>query len=104
MIAGMGASGSTYDWSWMYPNVAWAKRMGYSTAPVRPAIETLKALTGYFSILLDDEEKLSHQVNLLNSPGSELQSTTVRDVILQEIEHAHMHLRDVAEIRTRHSR
>src|SRR5688572_19136236 len=52
IIAALGASGSTYDWSWLWPDPAWAKRLGYDKAPVGPALEALKGLIGHISNLV----------------------------------------------------
>jgi len=45
MIAGLAKSGCIYDWSWVTPDASWMQRVGYDTAPVRPALETFTALS-----------------------------------------------------------
>ena len=53
VIAALGKSGCTYDWSWLNPDLAWMERMGYKAAPVAPATETLRVLTRHLSAVIE---------------------------------------------------
>jgi hypothetical protein len=99
VIAGLAQSGCTYDWSWVNPDRSWMERAGYSSAPVAPAIETLKALCRYISELVGRSDARRHDVKLLDAPGADLRVATIEEVILQEVEHAQEHLRDIAHTR-----
>ena len=52
VIAAVGKSGCTYDWSWLNPDRLWMERMGYTRAAVTPAIDALTALGRYVGSLL----------------------------------------------------
>ena len=104
VVAALAQSGCTYDWSWMMPNASWMKRIGYDTAPVGPALETLKVLCRHISGLISVSPDASRrQVKLRDAPGAKLRTMTVDDVLRQEVEHAEEHLRDVAETRRKHA-
>lgn len=103
IIAALGASGSMYDWSWLYPDTAWCKRLGYDTAPVAPAIETLRALSRHMAnIVSGSKDALSRQVKLFDTPGAEPYTMTVEDILRQEVEHADEHIRNISGTRNRH--
>ncbi len=103
VIAALGASGSTYDWSWLYPDTAWCKRLGYDSAPVAPAIETLRALSRHIAnIISASDDTLSRDVKLFDTPGDEPYSRTVEELLRQEVEHADEHLRNILKLRKRH--
>lgn len=105
VIAAMGKSGCTYDWSWLNPDAAWMERMGYGSAPVGPALEMLRALGRHLSGLLGAAPDASRrEVKLIDAPGAELRAMTVEEVLRQEAEHAQEHLRGVLETRKRHGR
>src|SRR6185369_823053 len=88
----------TYDWSWVWPNVAWMQRMGYNSAPIAPALKTLRALCEYYAVLITRiPDALSREVQLLDSPGAKIYSKTVEDILIQEYKHAEEHLRDIAQ-------
>ena len=104
VVAALAKSGCTYDWSWMTPNASWMQRVGYKTAPVGPALKTLKALCRHISGLISASPGASRRhVKLLDAPGAKLRTMTVDDVLRQEVEHAEEHLRDVAETRKTHA-
>jgi hypothetical protein len=97
VIAACGASGCTYDWSWLWPNKEWVDRMGYNSLPSRPAIDLLAALTGHVSnVISNDTTMLTREVRLFDSPGAETYAKTVSDLIKAEIDHADEHLSDAA--------
>jgi len=105
MIAGLAKSGCIYDWSWVTPGASWMQRVGYNTAPVRPALETLQALCEHIAGLIRaTSDGFLRQVQLLDAPGAKLYTKTVKDVLTQEFEHAEEHLRAVAETRAAHGR
>jgi len=92
----------TYDWSWVWPNVAWMQRMGYNTAPIVPALQTLHALCDYYVVIIENIPKgLSREVQLLDSPGAAIYSKSVEDILVQESKHVEEHIRDIAEIRAK---
>lgn len=104
MIAGLAKSGSIYDWSWVTPDASWMQRVGYDTAPVRPALETLRALGEHIAGLIRASDGFQRQVQLLDAPGAKLYTKTVKEILTQEIEHAEEHLRVVAQTRAAHGR
>jgi hypothetical protein len=96
MIAALGASGSTYDWSWLYPNSAWIERMGYGKAPVEPALAALKGLCRHFANLINARpDALRCEVRLFDSPGAETYTLSVAAILQQELDHAAEHLGDL---------
>jgi hypothetical protein len=93
MIAALGASGAVYDWSWLWPNNAWIKRMKYGRLPVEPALAALRALSRQVSnIILARPDALRCEVKVFDSPGAEPYSLTVEDILRQESDHAEEHL------------
>ena len=104
IIAGLGKSGCVYDWSWLWPNTSWNQRLGYSTAPVRPALDTLRALCEHIAGLIRTADGPQREVQLLDSPGAQLYTRTITDILLQEIKHVDEHLPSIPEIRTAHAR
>jgi len=99
IVAALGSSGATYDWSWLYPDRAWMRRLGYSRAPVRPALEALHALCEHVSGLLSRSRGgLSRRVRLFDAPGEKPYTMTVARILEQEVEHAGHHLADVRAI------
>lgn len=96
MIAALGASGSTYDWSWLYPNSAWIERMGYGNAPVEPALAALKGLCRHFANLINARpDALRCEIRLFDSPGAETYTLSVAGILRQELDHAAEHLGDL---------
>lgn len=103
IVAALAQSGCTYDWSWVNPDAAWMRRVGYDNAPIRPALEALRALCRHISGLVRAEpEMLRREVRLLDAPGAELYTKTVEEILRQEVEHAREHLRVVLETRAAH--
>lgn len=103
VIAALGRSGSTFDWSWLYPDVAWAGRAGYTSAPVAPALELLTALGRHIAGLITERpDGFAREVRLVDTPGAEPYTRTVEKVLAQEIEHARGHLASLAQTRATH--
>ena len=105
MIAALARSGCVYDWSWVTPDLSWMQRVGYSAAPVRPALEALKALSEHVAGLVGaGPDAYLREVQLLDAPGAKPYTKTVRDLLVQQVEHAREHLRVVAQTRAAHGR
>ena len=103
VIAALGKSGCTFDWSWLFPDAAWARRVGYDKAPVGPALAVLAALTAHLAgVIAGGDDRLDREVRLLDAPGAETYTRTVREVLRTEVEHAAEHLNTVAETRAAH--
>jgi hypothetical protein len=92
-----------YDWSWVYPDAAWLKRVGYDAAPIRPALDALRAVLEHIAGLVRAApDGRARVVRLLDAPGAEPYSRTVEEVLRQEVAHAAQHLADVARTRGAH--
>jgi len=103
VIAALAMNGYNYDWTWVNPSKAWMRRVGYDTARVEPAIETLRALCRYISGLVAAKPSaLTRKVKLNDTPGSTRYEMTVDKILWQEVTHAEEHLQDVREIRKSH--
>lgn len=103
VIAGLGKSGCSYDWSWLYPDLAWAERVGYARVPVAPAIATLQALGQHLgSVITASPDGFRREVRLLDAPGAEPYARTIEQVLAQEVEHARGHLASLAQTRESH--
>jgi hypothetical protein len=103
MIAALAKSGCTYDWSWVTPDASWMRRVGYSKAPIRPALDALRALCQHISGLISaTSDGLRREVRLFDAPGADLYTKTVEEILRQEVEHAEEHLRAVAQTRAAH--
>jgi hypothetical protein len=99
IIAALGASGCTFDWSWLYPNTAWVKRMNYDTAPIDPALATLRWLCQHISnIVRAKDDALQCEVRLFDSPGAETYSMTVETILRHEVDHAEEHLLEIRKL------
>ena len=102
MLAALARDKVTYDWSWVYPNAAWMQRMNYTTAPIAPALATLRALCKYYAVLIDNiPDALSREVQLLDAPGAALYSKTVEGILEQEYKHAEGHLAEISAARSK---
>ena len=105
VIAALARSGCVYDWSWVTPDASWMRRVGYDSAPVGPALQTLRALTEHVAGLIrGGSDRPRREVQLLDAPGAKLYTRTIEELLRQETEHAEGHLRGVAETRTAHGR
>jgi len=100
VVAALGDPGCRYDWSWMWPSRKWMRRLGYSKAPVEPAIRFLEALGAHLGGLLARAPRtLSTSVRVAGTRKGRGKLTTVRRVLQDEIDHADHHLADVTAIR-----
>jgi len=105
LIAALANSGCVYDWSWVNPDKSWMHRLGYDEAPRGPALQTLRKLSEHLAGLIGTHsDGLLRKVQLLDAPGAKPHTETVRDLLVEQIEHAEGHLRTVAEMRTAHGR
>lgn len=105
IIAALATNGGNFDWTWVNPNKGWMKRVGYDKADVRAAINTLQALSRHVSTLVNARiDALARTVRLNDAPGARRYSISVRQILLQEIEHAKGHLAGVQQIRSEHGR
>ncbi len=103
VLAALATNGGVFDWSWVNPDVAWMRRVGYDKAPIGPALETLRALGRHIAgLVAAAPDGLQRQVRLLDAPGAALYSKTVEGVLHQEVEHIGGHLADVARTRAAH--
>ena len=93
IIAAIGKDGATYDWSWLYPNLEWVKRVGYAKAPIEPAVAMLRSMNEHIANLVKANPKvLKRKVTLFDTPGGETYTMTVEDIMRQEVSHADEHL------------
>ena len=93
IIAAIGKDGATYDWSWLYPNLEWVKRMGYAKSPIKPAMKALRALNEHIANLVTADPKvLKRKVTLFDTPGGATYTMTVEEILRQEVSHAVEHL------------
>ena len=98
IIAAVGKDGATYDWSWLYPNSEWMKRMGYAKAPIKPAIESLRALNEHIANLVKANPKvLKRKVTVFDTPGGPTYTMTVEEMMRHEVSHADEHLSEVKD-------
>ena len=103
IIAALGASGSTFDWSWLWPNREWTDRLGYSKVPTATSLRTLDDLVAHVSNVVKAAGRgaLKRKVRLFDSPGAETYTKTVAELIQQEVDHAAEHLGDVRKARNK---
>ncbi len=92
VIAALAKSGSTYDWTWVQPGGPWMSRLGYSKAPIGPAISTLTGLTRHLAALLSTIDGLQRTVELYDSPGAPHYTRTVAQILADQANHAREHL------------
>jgi uncharacterized damage-inducible protein DinB len=95
IIAAIGKDGATYDWTWLYPNADWIKRLGYAKAPIQPAIKMLDCMNEHIANLVRVNPKvLKRKVTLRDKPDSEQYTMTVEQIMSHEVEHAIDHLKE----------
>jgi hypothetical protein len=103
IIAALTKREPTYDWSWVNPDAAWMRQVGYDKAPIGPAIATLRALTKHIAGLIETAPNgLQRKVKLLDAPGAKLYSKSIEAILQDEVEHSKDHLRDVQKTRASH--
>ena len=102
IIAALANSGSTYDWTWVNPGGSWMSRLGYSRAPIGPALSTLESLTRHFAAIFSVvDDGLQRTVELYDSPGAPHYTKTVGQLLLDEVNHAGEHLGALPQRRVR---
>lgn len=105
MIAALGRSGCTFDWSWLIPDGEWTRRMGYARVGVGPAIETLDALSRHLGgVIRATADGSRREVMLIDAPGDKPYARSVEQLLQMEVDHAREHLGEVARIRGLHGR
>lgn len=93
LLSALARSGSPYDWTWVWPGGEWMQRVGYGTAPVRPAIDLLAALTRHFAALLTQSaDAMDRTVVLYDTADGPRYTKTVRQLLRDEVAHAREHL------------
>ena len=96
IIAAIGKDGATYDWTWLYPNLDWIKRMGYASVPLKPAIRMLDCMNEHIANLVRVNPKvLKRKVTLRDTPDGEEYTMTVEEIMNHEVSHAIDHLKEV---------
>ncbi len=101
VVAALGRPGSTYDWSWLFPDRAWMARLGYGRLSVGPALDLFEALSAHVAGLVAGARGgLSSPVRLRGSAGR-VRRTTVERVLRDECDHADHHLRDLRRVLAR---
>jgi len=96
IIAALGKDGATYDWTWLYPNLEWIKRMGYAKVPIKPVVKMLDCLNEHIANLVRVNPKvLRRKVTLFDTPGGETYTMTVEEIMKLEVDHAIEHLKEV---------
>ncbi|HKA35859.1 MAG TPA: DinB family protein [Thermoanaerobaculia bacterium] len=104
IVAALGSPGARYDWSWLYPDERWMKRLGYNRAPLKPAIGLLDALCAHVAgILRRAPGGMSRHARLISTPRRG-QRRTVRQILADESDHARHHLRDIAKAKSANRR
>ena len=105
IIAALATNGCNYDWTWVNPDKSWMRRVGYNTANVSPAINTLRTLCRHISSLVAAQPgALTRTVKLNDAPRATRYVITVEKILWQEVEHANEHLGDIRDTRRLHSR
>jgi hypothetical protein len=98
IIAAMGKSGSTFDWTWLNPDRAWMRRLGDDRAPVAPAIAALRAVGRHLGGLVRAARGArSRTVVLFDTPGGRRYRRTVEAILREEAGHAAEHLAALRE-------
>jgi DinB superfamily len=101
VIAALANNGGEFDWTWVNPNEAWMKRVGYDKADVRAALRVLATLCDYIAgIVAAQPGMLERYVRLNDSPGAKRYNATVEKILKDEREHANHHLADIRVTRT----
>lgn len=96
VLAALGRPGVTFDWSWMVPNGEWQQRLRYDQAPLEPAIALFERLAEHLAGLVRRAPGgLARHVMLLDAPGAKLRRRTVAQLLLDEVDHARGHLREL---------
>ena len=95
IIAAIGKDGSTYDWTWLYPNLEWIERMGYAKVPIKPVVGMLDCMNEHIANLVRVNPKvLKRKVTVFDTPDGERYTMTVEQIMKHEIDHALEHLKE----------
>jgi len=98
IVAALGKPGCRFDWSWLYPDEGWMKRMGYDAAPLEPALDLVEALCAHVAgVVRNAPGAMSRRVRLQGTAARPLRRT-VRQILEEECEHARHHLRDISKV------
>jgi hypothetical protein len=93
VLAALGTDGGRYDWTWVQPNTAWTRRMGYERVAVRPALAALRAVGRHLAAVLQAADGgLSRTVELWDAPGAPTYRKSVAQLLADEVAHAKEHL------------
>lgn len=104
IIAALATDGCDFDWTWVNPNKAWMRRVGYDKADVEVSIGALRALGKHISALIAAQpDAMRRRVRLNDAPGDPRYVMTVEKILQQEVEHAKDHLENVVAVRRQHS-
>ena len=96
VIAALANTGGDFDWTWVNPNEAWMKRVGYDKADVKPALTMLTAVCDHITgIVAAQPGMLERYIRLNDSPGAKRYSATVEKILRDEREHANHHRADI---------
>ena len=100
IIAALAVDGCDYDWTWVNPDKAWMRRVGYDTADIDLAIKALLALSRHISALLAANTRtLARTVKLNDAPGRPRYVASIRKILCDEVEHAKEHLGEIRNTR-----
>ncbi len=94
VLAAVGSPGAEYDWSWLVPDDAWMKRLGYGRLPVDAALRLLDALCVHLSAVLRGSPDAMRRVVRLRGSAA-VERRTVGQVLRDECDHAEQHLEDI---------
>jgi hypothetical protein len=93
ILAALGTDSYEFDWSWLVPDEQWMDRLGYENVPIEPALELFRALTKYFSALLQrDPSLLQRTIRLRDSGDAAPYTITVEEILAREVAHAREHI------------
>jgi hypothetical protein len=98
VVAGLGSPGCVFDWSWMQPFGEWMQHLRYDRKPIEASLALLDALNAWVAAQIEPlPDGLQRTVLLRDASDAELREATVAEVLLQEVEHARGHLRELLE-------
>lgn len=101
VVAGRGAPGCVFDWSWMMPFGEWVTRMGYGAMPIETGLALIRAVNAFIAFVVSREGAIDSPLALRDTTGGDPRSVTVRDVLKQEFDHARDHVARIAAARAR---
>ena len=105
VIASAGKPGGTYDWSWLFPDGRWMKRLGYDHLPLDPALDLFESLARHVAALARGTPALFRSsVRLRDRPAGRTRRSSIERVLSEECDHARHHLSDIAATKKAHAR